>query len=173
MKKKEENLEIFEYDPEDIKQIPQLLNELYCIKNTLEKKFKGRKFTLDGHMVGSIGEVVASYIYGITLYGASKKTHDGFLVRENTGEKIEVQVKATQGTKIAISSKPIHLIVLKINTDGTTKEIYNGPGKYAWSKAGAKQKNGQKQISFKILNELMKNKVKDYEKISDIRTQIE
>ena len=31
---------------------------------------------MDGHLVGSIGEIMAAYYYGIGLYEASAPTHD-------------------------------------------------------------------------------------------------
>jgi|HigsolmetaAR203D_1030402.scaffolds.fasta_scaffold01144_8 hypothetical protein len=148
----------------DIRQIPALIKRLYAIRNRLEAHFPGRKFSLDGHLVGSIGEVLAAWRYGIDLYPASAETHDGYVL-DNNGNKIEVQIKATQVGSIGIRSEPVHLIVLKIHKDGTASEVYNGPGKYAWEAAGKMQKNGQKSISLSRLAELMKHKVKDEEKL--------
>jgi len=42
----------------------------------LEKEFEGRRFTPDGHLVGSIGEVVAAYAFGLKLLPASNERHD-------------------------------------------------------------------------------------------------
>ena len=52
----------------------------------MEKDFPGRHFTLDGHLVGSIGEVMASYYYGIELYAASAVAHDGEIDGKKTSE---------------------------------------------------------------------------------------
>lgn len=41
--------------------IRALIRQLYRVVSDLETEFQGRKFTPDGHLVGSIGEVVASY----------------------------------------------------------------------------------------------------------------
>jgi hypothetical protein len=38
--------------------------------------FKGRHFTPDGHMVGSIGEDFAAHHYGLQLLTASTKGHN-------------------------------------------------------------------------------------------------
>ncbi len=46
---------------EDIDQIPILIKELYEIVNKLEEHFLAWHFTPDGHLVGSIGEVLAAY----------------------------------------------------------------------------------------------------------------
>jgi hypothetical protein len=40
-----------------------LIRQLYSVVAALEEEeFEGRKFTPDGHLVGSIGEVVAAYV---------------------------------------------------------------------------------------------------------------
>ena len=43
------------------------VQKLIDIVRQLEQEFPGRHFTLDGHLVGSIGEVMAAYYYGIEL----------------------------------------------------------------------------------------------------------
>lgn len=127
-----------------------LIRDLYAIKNTLEDQFPGRKFSLDGHLVGSVGEVLVAEAYGIELYPNGTETHDG---KATDGR--EVQIKATQIDRVSISSEPEHLIVIKIHQDGTWEEIYNGPGSPVWNRAGKKQKNGQRQITISALRELM------------------
>ncbi len=91
--------------------------------NSLEEQFPGRHCTLDGHLVGSIGEVMAAYHYDITLCKASKAVYGG----EIDGKK--VQIKITQQDNIVISYVPEYLIVLYLNRSGEIYEFYNGPGK--------------------------------------------
>ena len=126
------------------------IRELYKITNELESSYPGRKFTLDGHLVGSIGEVIVAEHYGLTLLRNSSETHDAV---SSTGKY--VQIKATQVNRIAISSKPDYLIVIKLFSDGSWEEVYNGPGKLAWDSAGKMQKNGQRPISLSRLRSLM------------------
>ncbi|MDP3478349.1 MAG: hypothetical protein Q8R88_01165 [Desulfoprunum sp.] len=132
-----------------IEEIPLKIREIYQIVSELESMF-GRHFTPDGHMVGSIGEVLAAYHYDLDLYKESTEKHDA---KSNTG--IEVQIKATQSNKVAIRSEPEHLIVLEINKDGSNSEIYNGPGTLAWENVGKKQSNGQCYIGVSKLRKLM------------------
>ncbi len=129
--------------------IPQLLNQLYRIVAELESLFPGRKFTLDGHLVGSLGEVIAAHDYNLVLLEPSAKTHDAL-----KGSK-QIQVKATQGKSVAMYGEPEHLLVLKLLKNGTAEEVYNGPGKPAWNNAGKLQKNGQRSISLSRLRVLM------------------
>ena len=65
-----------------------------------------------------------------------------------------MQIKATQTDRIAISSEPERLIVIKLHRDGSWEEIYNGSGAVAWNNAGKLQKNGQRPISLAKLRAL-------------------
>lgn len=55
----------------NIEQVPSKIKEIYKIVEELESLFSGRHFTPDGHMVGSIGEVLAAHHYSLELYPAS------------------------------------------------------------------------------------------------------
>jgi len=43
-----------------VESIPELVERLYAIVRRLEEKYPGRRFTPDGHLVGSLGEVIAA-----------------------------------------------------------------------------------------------------------------
>ena len=126
------------------------IKELYKITNELESSYPGRKFTIDGHLVGSIGEVIVAEHYGLELLRNSTETHDAV----STDGKY-VQIKATQINRIAISSEPDYLIVIKLFSNGFWEEVYNGPGKPVWDNAGKMQKNGQRPVSLSKLKSLM------------------
>lgn len=131
-------------------QIAEKIREIFRIANELERMYPGRHFTPDGHMVGSIGEVIAAEEYGLKLFEASHPVHDA---RAKDGKL--VQIKATQGDRIAISECPEHLVVLKIDRDGGFEEVYNGPGDIAWSLVGKRQKTGQCHVSLAKLRAAM------------------
>ena len=135
---------------EGIEAIPLLVKELYAVVHKLEGYFQGRKFTLDGHLVGSIGEVLAAYYYNLELFRASTEAHDACCP-----EGRKVQVKATQRNSVGLRCEPQHLLVLKLGEDGNFSEIFNGPGHVAWNNSGPKQKNGQRSISVSRLRLLM------------------
>lgn len=130
--------------------IPRITRELYSKVRELEKLFPDRKFTLDGHLVGSIGEVIAAHKYGLELLPASAEGHDAL-----SSDRRLVQVKATQRDRIGIRSKPKHLIVLRLTDSGDVEEVFNGPGDIAWKHSGKMQKNGQRFISLSKLRYLM------------------
>ena len=130
--------------------VPSLIGELYALVAKFESLFPGRRFTPDGHLVGSIGEVIAAHRYGLELLAHSARGHDA---RSATGALVEI--KATQGSNVALREQPNHLIVLQLSKLGEASEIYNGPGEQVWAAAGAMQRNGQRSISLFRLRALM------------------
>jgi hypothetical protein len=136
-------------DPID--HVPGIVRRLYELVGELESHFPGRKFTPDGHLVGSLGEVLAAYYYDLELLTASTECHDA---ATRDGTRL-VQVKATQGKSVGIRAEPVHLLVLLLGRDGTVEEVYNGPGAPAWARIGAPQKNGEFQLSVSTLRKLM------------------
>ena len=59
-----------------VDEIPKLVRKIYQIVGELEHLFPGRRFTPDGHLVGSIGEVLAQDMYDLELLPPGFKTHD-------------------------------------------------------------------------------------------------
>src|SRR6185436_11094544 len=124
-------------------QLPPEVAAIYLAVAALEKKHPERKFTPDGHMVGSIGEVIAAEALGLTLHPASYPCHDAF--DKNGGN---VQIKLTSRESISMYSACERLVVLKMVKPYREAEIvYDGPGQEAWACAGKKSKNGQRSIS--------------------------
>jgi hypothetical protein len=135
----------------DTKRLPEIIREMYRLIDELEAMFAGRHFTPDGHTVGSIGEAIAAHYYGLDLLTASTRGRDATI-----GKRC-VEIKATQGTSIALRDKPEHLLVIKLHRDGTWEEVYNGPGYIVWDLVKAKPlpKNGQYPIPCNKLRKLM------------------
>ncbi len=136
-----------------IEKFREKIRQVYSIATDLEKMFPGRKFTPDGHMVGSIGEAIAKIDFGVELF----PTH----IHPNTDGTIngrEVQVKATQGVGVAVK-KPRQgdlLLVVKINSDGSWERIYDGDLERVWNALGGQQETymREKTISLKRLQKL-------------------
>ena len=136
--------------PHPVESVPSLVARLYEIVSEFERLFPGRRFTLDGHLVGSIGEVIAAHRYGLTLRAHSSQGYDA---TSPTG--VRVEIKATQGTSVALREEPQHLVVLHLTRSGVASEVYNGPGATVWQASGAMQRNGQRAISLSRLRSLM------------------
>lgn len=132
--------------------VAETIKALYQITRELEALFPGRHYTPDGHMIGSIGEALAASCYGLNLFPASAETHDAMAPDGRL-----VQIKATQIDRVALSSQPDWLLVLKIHPDGTFSEEYNGPGAPVWENCGKMQKTGQRPISLSRLHQLQQD----------------
>jgi hypothetical protein len=131
--------------------LPKPVGDIYRAVAELTSAYPGRKFTPDGHLVGSIGEVVAAKALGLTLYPGSHPGHDAY------DAKGDVQIKTTAAQSISLYDTCVRLVVLKIVSPEEAEIVYDGPGKPAWSAAGAKQKNGQRRISIAKLRKLNSN----------------
>jgi hypothetical protein len=125
--------------------LPEPVARIYKAAAELEALYPGRKFTPDGHLVGSIGEVIAAEALGLTLYPMSKARHDAF---DANGD---VQIKLTAGRSIAMYACCVRLVVLRIVSPEEAEIVYDGTGQPAWDAASAMQKNGQRAISLSKL----------------------
>lgn len=129
--------------------VAELLRQLYDIVRKLEH-VTGRKFTPDGHLVASVGEVWAREFFGLELYESHcNPEHDAKTLNGDL-----VQIKTTQGKSIAICSEPQKLLVLFLKPDGSCETALNGPGNVVWPHVGKRQKNGQCKISMTKLKQL-------------------
>ncbi len=129
--------------------LPEPVAEIYRAVALLEQMYPGRKFTPDGHLVGSIGEVIAAEALGLTLYPASYPGHDA-----HDGQGGNVQIKMTAGHSVAMYAVCDRLVVLKIFSPEEAEIVYDGPGEPAWSMAGKIAKNGQRIVRLTRLRTL-------------------
>ena len=127
----------------------------------LENECPGRKFTIDGLLLGSIGEVMAFENYDLDLLETGKKSHDAVATKDGRF----IQIKTTQGDTVSLKPEYKHLLVLKIDSHGDMSEIYNGPNDKAIKHARKMDNHGYRQIKTDKLHEIM-NEIKDDEKIS-------
>lgn len=130
-----------------------------AIKHSLGLIFKGiqtlqttfehrRRFTIDGRLVGDIGEMLAELHYELRLDEKSMPIHDA-----TTYDGRRVQVKATFKDSLSISKVPNFYLGLKLHKDGTFEEIFNGPGRLIAKRYSHRKGIGDKLLSFPI-NEL-------------------
>lgn len=115
-------------------EVARIVRRIYACVQRLERIFEPekRRFTPDGHMVGSLGEALAARMFGLTLLGNSEKGHDA-----RAGRKL-VQIKTTQRKHVELRSEPEHLLVLKLDPTGQITVVYDGPGARPWTAAGGK-----------------------------------
>lgn len=138
----------------DWKRVEEYVKEIYRLAGELGNMFPGRHFTPDGHLVGSLAEVHAAYMYDIELYPASSEMYDG------TVKGRKVQIRARSAETVPIKGPYDLLLVLKIFPDGMYKEIYNGDGARVWKRLlddNITTVRGEKICTFNKLRELQKS----------------
>lgn len=89
--------------------LPGPVADIYRAVAELERAHPGRHFTPDGHLVGSLGEVIVREALGVELLPASQKGHDA-----RCPTRGDVQIKITARSSIALRGPCNHLIALKI-----------------------------------------------------------
>ena len=142
-------------------ELPPSVRKLIAARNELKAHYADvdLHFTLDGNLVGDLGEAVAAELFGLKLTGRSDEGMDGY-----APDGRSVQVKAS-GTKRGAAFRPVetkadHLLFFHFDYDGCYGEvIYNGPEEpvrdvlpSTWI--------GQRCVSaaaFRRLNELVQN----------------
>lgn len=129
--------------------LPAPVRAIFEAVRELEAHYPGRKFTPDGHLVGSIGEVIAAEAFDIELFSMSERGHDG---RDKDGRL--VQVKLTGGKSVALYYTCERLIVMRIVSPTEAEVVYDGPGEPVWNACGPLQKNGQRTIRLSKLRAL-------------------
>lgn len=129
--------------------LPAPVAKIYEAVEELSALYPDRPFTPDGHLVGSIGEVIAAEALGLTLYPPSQPGHDAY---DNSGD---VQIKLTAGKGISMYASCDRLVVLSIVSPAEAEIVYDGPGMPAWERASKMAKNGQRRISLARLRSLV------------------
>ena len=113
-----------------MEQVPLLISDLLKTTGRLNAILKTRQFTPESHLVGSIGEVVAEFIYDLRLESSSMSP-DAYTKGERAcSVEIKLVGKKSQRCKIRwplhSQSTPEILLCLRMTAEGFSEE-YNGP----------------------------------------------
>jgi hypothetical protein len=71
--------------------VPLPVRKIYEAVAELEKCYLQRKFTPDGHLVGSIGEIVAKEAFDLVLLPMSARSHDA---RDRQNRLVQIKLTA-------------------------------------------------------------------------------
>ncbi|UQV17617.1 hypothetical protein MU852_12285 [Brevundimonas albigilva] len=82
------------------------------------------RFTIDGRLVGDIGELIAEREFEIRLDRVGRADYDA--VAEHTGR--DVQIKAGFKDSLTFKKTPDLYLGLRLSEDGSHEVIFNGPG---------------------------------------------
>lgn len=125
------------------------IKNLHISVSILKEHFPIKKsgFTLDGRLVGDMGEVIAEELFQIKLYEKLEKFYDAETIYE---PKLKVQIKATFKESLTYNHEPDYYIGIKLFEDGNFKVIYNGPGKYIHQEYQHRNGIGKQLLLFPI-----------------------
>jgi hypothetical protein len=107
----------------------QEIKQLLEITQKLRNQYQ-RSFSLDGRLVGDIGEILAAVKYGLELYSENTAVHDGF--EKTTGRKVQIKAsfKNYSYFPFGVDKIPDYFLSINILENGELEELYNGPGHY-------------------------------------------
>lgn len=125
--------------------------ELLGVVQKMHREFPKKKFTLDGRLVGDIGEILAEDLYDLELAEGMQRLHDATTSRGKL-----VQIKTTMKSTLGFGDIPDYYLGLKVDSAGQVEEIFNGPGSLIWDaiKHRKRPKNFVIQISIQMLRAL-------------------
>ncbi len=136
--------------PIDIPDFRRLIWILYKATAELEIMFPGRPFPIDGELADRVAESMAECLYGVQLLPTE----------ESAEPQADLLVKAAQRGRIWLQRLPRHLLVLRIYKNGTSDEVYNGPGELVWKAVQAEgnaARAGGRTVPLTLLRGLMRD----------------
>ncbi len=108
------------------------IKQLLAITQKLKVKYINKQFTLDGKLVGDIGEVLAAEKYGLILLNENAPIHDA--KEESTGRMVQIKAsfKGNSYFPFGVDRIPEYFLSLVISETGEITELFNGPGQYVY-----------------------------------------
>lgn len=112
----------------------QEIQQLLAITKQLRDnpKYQGRKFSLDGKLVGDIGEVLAAEKYGLELLSENAYKHDAKEIATGRMVQIKASFKNNSYFPFGEDKIPDYFLAINILENGELEELFNGPGKYVF-----------------------------------------
>lgn len=126
-------------------EISQALRLIFDGIAQLKEAFPNRAFTIDGRLVGDIGEVIAELEYDLKLDDVSAPDHDAC-----TSDGRLVQIKATFKNSLTFKTCPNYYLGFKLYPDGRFEEVFNGPGDIILGRYPNRKGIGKDLLSFPI-----------------------
>ena len=120
-------------------QLKTVMHNLWDCVEQLKLEYPGRPFTIDGLLLGTLGEVYAAKHFNLKLN--DNPIERGYDATDKEGRKY--QIKTTQAARFnfKIPAKEMTLIFIKIDKEKlTTLTIYKVDGKHIWDAKNATRK---------------------------------
>jgi len=151
------------------------INQLLKITQSLRDRYShlNKKFTLDGKLVGDIGEVLAAEKYGLTLYGENEPVYDGEEIATTRKVQIKSSFKNYSYFPYGKEKLPDYFLSINISEDGEIEELFNGPGQFIEDhyiiKRGLKAYNKTYYTLSKGVLQKLNKEVPEKDKIKEVK----
>ena len=143
------------------------IKELLAITKSLKKEYGNHKrnFTLDGKLVGDIGEVLVANKYDIKLYKENEHVHDGFV--KTSKKKVQIKSSFLFRSYFPTGEIPDYIICIQILPNGDFIELFNGMGQFLYDKYIIERnlKNGDKNHLYQLSGKILLEKNDEFKKL--------
>ena len=143
-------------------EVAQRLSQLYQIVDRFEEMFPGRKFSPDGHLLETLGKVIAEYMFDVELVPTGRGNAE-FEARAKDGGSVKIIL--TQGNKVTMKGAYDYLLVLRLKSDKSVEVVFNGPLFKAWPNFESMPKGRSKAFSVTTLRKRQEEKVASFERL--------
>lgn len=108
------------------------IKELLAITQKLREKYihLNKQFSLDGKLVGDIGEVLAAEKYGLKLLEENAVIYDAEEISTGRMVQIKSSFKGNSYFPFGDDKKPDYFLSIVIDEEGEITELFNGPGQF-------------------------------------------
>ena len=108
------------------------IKQLYAITQQLREKYAkwNKQFTLDGKLVGDMGEVLAAEKYGLNLLPENTEVYDGVEIATKRKVQIKAPFKGYFQFPYGEDKIPEYYLAVMIDEHEELHEVYNGPGQF-------------------------------------------
>ena len=137
-------------------EIHQAVKKLLAIVDALQQRYPKKRFTLDGRLVGDIGEILVERDYDLALFDKLEKHYDA---TTPGGRKVQIKTTMKNALNFPCDHTPDFYLGIKVSANGTYEEIFNGPGELVREaiKKRKPTKINSHSISLSALRALNKN----------------
>lgn len=112
--------------------VREALVKLYAVRDELRNTYMGKHFSLDGNLIGDIGEIIAQNAFGLTPLPNGGRLHD-FKTRDGRLVQVKASQRARASKQVGLGLKKVgyqHLLVIELHPNGEFEVLFNGPGEY-------------------------------------------
>ena len=143
--------------------IENAVRQLLQIVDQLRSEYPKKRFTLDGRLVGDLGEILVEGEYDVEIFESLKKHYDA-VTRD--GRQVQIKTTMQENLTFPVDHVPDYYLAIQIHRDGTFTEVFNGPGSIAKKAVENRKptKTNLHSIGIKALNRL-NEKVQESDRI--------